>query len=100
MPDAKNYSDEGSDTLGNMAKKLGGLNLPNLEKLGLGNIKPILGIKAQETPAASFGKLKEVSAGKDSTTGHWELGGLKVEIDFPYYAKEFSGIMPLPERRL
>jgi phosphopentomutase len=90
MPDAKNYSDEGSDTLGNMAVKLGGLNLPNLEKLGLGNIKPIMGIKEQETPLASFGKLNEVSAGKDSTTGHWELGGLKVEVDFPYYPNGFS----------
>jgi phosphopentomutase len=90
MPDAENYSDEGSDTLGNMANKLGGLVLPNLEKLGLGNIKPILGIKEQATPLASFGKLNEVSAGKDSTTGHWELGGLKVEMDFPYYPHGFS----------
>jgi phosphopentomutase len=89
LPDAKNYSDEGSDTLGNMANMLGGLNLPNLEKLGLGNIKPIPGIKEQYAPLASFGKLKEISAGKDSTTGHWELGGLKVGIEFPYYPDGF-----------
>jgi phosphopentomutase len=89
LPDSKNYSDEGSDTLGNMAEKLGGLNLPNLENLGLGNIKPIKGIRKVETPSASFGKLNEVSAGKDSTTGHWELGGLKVEIKFPYYPNGF-----------
>ncbi|MDR3627789.1 MAG: phosphopentomutase [Ignavibacteriaceae bacterium] len=89
LPDSKNYSDEGSDTLGNMAEKLGGLNLPNLENIGLGNIKPIKGIRKVETPSASFGKLNEVSAGKDSTTGHWELGGLKVEIKFPYYPNGF-----------
>ena len=89
MPDAKNYSDEGSDTLGNMADKLGGLSLPNLEKLGLGNIKPIPGVKEQKMPLASFGKLREVSAGKDSTTGHWELGGLEVDIEFPYYPNGF-----------
>ena len=64
MPDAENYSDEGSDTLGNMAKRLGGLDLPNLEKLGLGNIKPIPGINEQIIPLASFGKLKEISAGR------------------------------------
>jgi phosphopentomutase len=89
LPDAGKYSDEGSDTLGNMAKKLGGLNLPNLEKLGLGNIKQITGIKVQDKPGASYGKLNEISAGKDSTTGHWELGGLKVEIEFPYYPNGF-----------
>lgn len=89
LPDAKNYSDEGSDTLCNMAERVGGLNLPNLEKFGLSNIKPIKGLKPQEFPLASFGKLAEVSSGKDSTTGHWELGGLKVEIEFPFYPNGF-----------
>jgi len=89
LPDAKNYSDEGSDTLGNMANRLGGLRLPNLEKFGLGNIKSIKGIASQESPLASFGKLSEISPGKDSTTGHWELGGLKVEIEFPFYPNGF-----------
>jgi len=89
LPDAKKYSDEGSDTLGNMAVRLGGLKLPNLEKSGLGNIKPIPGISAQQSPLASYGKLAELSEGKDSTTGHWELGGLKVEVDFPYYPEGF-----------
>lgn len=89
LPDAKNYSDEGSDTLGNMAERLGGLNLPNLEKFGLGNIHPIKGIEPQVSPIASFGKLAEISPGKDSTTGHWELGGLKVEIEFPFYPEGF-----------
>ncbi|MBI5731411.1 MAG: phosphopentomutase [Ignavibacteriales bacterium] len=89
LPDAKNYSDQGSNTIGNMANRLGGLNLPNLEQFGLGNIIPILGIKAQEQPLASYGKLTEISPGKDSTTGHWELGGLKVEIEFPFYPDGF-----------
>ena len=66
----------GSDTLCNIAKSVNGLNLPNLEKLGLGNIKDIPGIKRIANPLASFGKMKEISKGKDSTTGHWEIGGL------------------------
>ncbi len=89
LPDAHKYNDEKSDTLGNMANSVGGLDLPNLAKFGLGNIKPIAGIQNQSKPLASFGKLSEVSAGKDSTTGHWELGGLKVEIEFPFYPKGF-----------
>ncbi|MCL4550981.1 MAG: phosphopentomutase [Bacteroidetes bacterium] len=89
LPDAHKYNDGKSDTLGNMANSVGGLNLPNLAKFGLGNIKPIAGIQSQLKPLASFGKLSEVSAGKDSTTGHWELGGLKVEIEFPFYPKGF-----------
>lgn len=89
LPDANKYNDEKSDTLGNMANSVGGLNLPNLAKFGLGNIKPIAGIQNQSKPLASFGKLSEVSAGKDSTTGHWELGGLKVEIEFPFYPDGF-----------
>ena len=89
LPDAHKYNDEKSDTLGNMANSVGGLDLPNLAKFGLGNIKPIAGIQNQSKPLASFGKLSEVSAGKDSTTGHWELGGLKVEIEFPFYPDGF-----------
>jgi len=57
MPDAEKYGDKGSDTLGNMAKKLGGLNLPNLQKFGLGNINPILGVEPAEAPLASYGNL-------------------------------------------
>jgi phosphopentomutase len=89
LPDAKNYNDEGSNTLGNMAMVVGGLNLPNFEKIGLGNIIPIQGILPQKNPLASYGKLSEISLGKDSTTGHWELGGLKVEIEFPFYPHGF-----------
>lgn len=89
LPDASKYNDEGSNTLSNMAEFVGGLNLPNLEKLGLGNIEPIKGISPQLNPLASFGKMAEVSAGKDSTTGHWEIAGLKIEKSFPLYPNGF-----------
>jgi phosphopentomutase len=88
-PDAAKYGDTGSNTLGNIDKAVGGLQLPNLQKFGLGNILPLTGLPAVEKPLASFGKMREVSTGKDSTSGHWEIGGLKVEIDFPYYPKGF-----------
>ncbi|MFA3782862.1 phosphopentomutase [Melioribacteraceae bacterium 4301-Me] len=89
LPDAEKYNDKGSDTLGNMADKLGGLSLPNLTLLGLGNIKPIKGLQSQKFPLASYGKMAEVSIGKDSTTGHWELGGLKVDKEFPLFPNGF-----------
>lgn len=90
LPDAKNYGDEGSNTLYNISKAVGGLNLPNLQKLGLGNISEILGIEKLNQPLASYGKMKEISKGKDSTTGHWELGGLFVDTDFSYFPNGFS----------
>jgi phosphopentomutase len=89
LPDAADYGDAGSDTLSNIANALGGLNLPNLQKMGLGNIKSIKGVKSQAHPLASFGKLKEISKGKDSTTGHWEIAGLYVDVDFSYYPEGF-----------
>ncbi len=89
LPDAHKYNDEKSDTLCNTANSVGGLKLPNLAEFGLGNIKPVKGIQHQSNPLASFGKMAEVSTGKDSTTGHWELGGLKVEIEFPFYPNGF-----------
>lgn len=90
LPDAAIYGDAGSNTLGNMADAVGGLNLPNLEKLGLGNINPIKGLKSVKNPLASFGKMTEVSAGKDSTTGHWEMGGIFVKTNFSYFPNGFS----------
>jgi phosphopentomutase len=89
LPDAANYNDSGSNTLCNMAKAVGGLQLPNLEKLGLGNITKIEGVSSVEPSLASYGKLAEVSAGKDSTTGHWELAGLYVQTDFSYFPRGF-----------
>jgi phosphopentomutase len=90
LPDADKYGDKGSNTLCNIANAVGGLNLPNLEKLGLGNIRDIKGIKPTSNPQASFGKLTEISKGKDSTTGHWEISGLFVDTDFSYFPDGFS----------
>ncbi len=89
LPDAKNYGDEGSNTLYNMSKVVGGLNVPNLKKLGLGNISEIVGVGKVDSAMASYGKMKEISQGKDSTTGHWELGGLFVDTDFSYFPNGF-----------
>lgn len=89
LQDAYKFGDEDSNTLGNIAKVLGGLNLPNLEKMGLGNIIPILGVKPQLSPIANFGKMAEVSAGKGSTSGHWELVGLHISKAFPTYPNGF-----------
>lgn len=89
LPDADLYGDKGSNTLGNISKFLGQINLPNLQKLGLGNIIPIYGVEPAVKPVASYGKMEEVSKGKDSTTGHWEISGLKVEFNFDYFPHGF-----------
>ncbi|MGB9812966.1 MAG: phosphopentomutase [Thermovenabulum sp.] len=89
LPDAKLFNDEGSNTLANTAKKVGGLNLPNLEKMGLGNITDILGVSHSDEPIASYGKAAEKSSGKDTTTGHWEIAGLILEKPFPVYPNGF-----------
>jgi phosphopentomutase len=89
LPDAKMYGDEGSNTLGNISEKLGGLKLPNLQKLGLGNIEGIKGIKEYESPLGCYGKSLEASLGKDTTTGHWEIAGIILEKAFPTYPHGF-----------
>jgi phosphopentomutase len=89
LPDAADYGDEGSNTLVNMAKAVGGLNLPNLQRMGLGNIDQIEGIPPAEKPIACYGKMREVSAGKDTTTGHWEIAGIIREKPFPTYPNGF-----------
>ncbi|WP_337872108.1 phosphopentomutase [Ignavibacterium sp.] len=89
LPDAELYGDKGSNTLGNISKALGNIFLPNLQKLGLGNIIPINGIEPVQKPMASFGKMNEVSKGKDSTSGHWEISGLKVDFNFDYFPNDF-----------
>ncbi len=87
--DAAKYGDRGSDTLGNVARTLGGLNLPNMEKLGLGNIKPLPGVKARKDAGGAWGLMRPASAGKDSTTGHWEIGGVHLARPFPTFPKGF-----------
>jgi phosphopentomutase len=89
LPDAHLYKDEGSNTLVNTARAVGGLRIPNLGKLGLGNIAPILGVPPAAQPQANYGKMAEKSAGKDSTSGHWELMGLVLKKPFPTYPDGF-----------
>lgn len=93
LPDAAEYGDEGSNTLGNIAAAVPGFSLPNLEKLGLGNIDGIVGFKAAEEPLGCFGKMAERSVGKDTTTGHWELAGITLRKPFPVYPEGFPGDM-------
>ena len=89
IEDAAQYGDDLScNTLCNLAKATGGLNVPNLEKLGLGNIKDIEGVKKTDTPLAKYGIMKMKSKGKDTTTGHWEVAGLVLKHPFKTY-KEF-----------
>mgnify|MGYP000916607530 CR=1 FL=1 len=89
LPDAGRYGDTGSNTLGNIARAMGGLKLPNLGRLGLGNIIEVEGVPPAERPLASFGKMAEQSAGKDTTTGHWEIAGIILEKPFPVYPYGF-----------
>lgn len=88
-PDAADFNDVGSNTLSNIARAVGGLILPNMEKMGLGNIAPVGGITPQSAPTAAFGKMAEVSPGKDTTTGHWELMGIHLKQPFPLYPGGF-----------
>jgi phosphopentomutase len=89
LPDADEYGDEGSDTLGNVARAVGGLDLPNLEALGLGNVEPLEGCPPQPGAPAVAGRLVERSKGKDTTTGHWELMGVVTPQAMPTYAHGF-----------
>lgn len=88
-PDAAEFGDEGSNTLGNLAEAVGGLKVPNLEKLGLGNIAPLKGVQPQKSPMANYGKMAEQAPGKDSTSGHWEMAGCILDRPFPTYPNGF-----------
>ncbi len=87
--DAAKYGDVGSDTLGNLARVRGGLRLPNLAAAGLGNIVPLEGVGPAVEPEGAWGLMRPASAGKDSTTGHWEIAGLHLERPFPTYPGGF-----------
>jgi phosphopentomutase len=89
LPDAGDYGDEGSDTLGNVARAVGGLDLPNLEALGLGNVEELEGCPPQPGAPAVAGRLVERSKGKDTTTGHWELMGIVTPVAMPTYPHGF-----------
>jgi phosphopentomutase len=88
QPDADEYGDAGSDTLGHVCAQERP-DLPTLQSLGLGNIAPLDGVAPTDTPGAYTGRMMEVSAGKDSTTGHWELAGLRLLQPFPTYPDGF-----------
>ena len=89
LPDAASYGDEGSNTLGNVARVVGGLDLPSLEALGPGNVMPLEGCPPQPGAPAIAGRLLERSKGKDTTTGHWELMGVVTPTAMPTYPHGF-----------
>jgi phosphopentomutase len=89
LADAETYGDAGADTLGHVAEYCGGLDLPNLANLGIGNIVPLTGVAPAARPVAAHGRMLEASAGKDSTTGHWEIAGLIQQQPFPAYPQGF-----------
>lgn len=88
LPDAPDYGDEGSNTLGNLSKAVGGMDLPFLERAGLGKLTNIQGLEA-DAVGGVYGKMAEVSPGKDTTTGHWEMAGLILPNPFPLYPNGF-----------
>lgn len=87
--DAATYGDAGSDTLGHIAVAVGGLELPALEAMGLGRTRPLAGMRSDVVPLAAWGLMEPRSAGKDSTTGHWELAGVAIDRPFPTYPRGF-----------
>ena len=89
LPDAEKYGDAGSNTLGNVARALGGLALPVLEELGLANITEVSGLSPAENPKASYGRMAEAADGKDTITGHWEMAGVIVSEPFRTYPVGF-----------
>ncbi len=90
LPDAADYGDKGANTFGNLARAAGGLKLPNMEKMGLGNIIDIQGVSPVEAPESSaYGKASEASSGKDTTIGHWEIAGIIKKNPFPTYPNGF-----------
>jgi len=88
-PDASRYGDVGSNTLGDVSRAVGGMELPNLGRAGLGNIAPLEGIAPTDAAAGAWGLLVPRSAGKDSTTGHWEIAGVHLDAPFPTYPRGF-----------
>lgn len=88
LPDAADYGDAGTNTLGHLAELAGGLRLPNMERLGLGSILPLEGVAPSPEPAV-HGRLHALGPGKDSTTGHWELMGVVARTPRPTYPDGF-----------
>lgn len=89
LPDAGDYGDVGSHTLQHVAEAVGGMRVPTLASLGLGNLASLAGVPPSAEPLASWGRLREASPGKDSVTGHWEMMGVVLERPFPTYPAGF-----------
>lgn len=89
LPDAARFGDTGAHTLGHIAERAPSLRLPHMQRLGLGNIAPLQGIPPVDKPQGYYGKMAEVSVGKDTMTGHWEIMGLKVDIPFNVFPDGF-----------
>jgi len=100
-PDAAKYHDEGANTLGNLSVHEHGLTLPALQSIGLGQLTTILGVPPVTNSRGAFGKMREASAGKDTTTGHWEMMGLHIGTAFPTYPNGFPAeVMTRFEREI
>lgn len=89
LPDADEFGDLGANTLGNIIKATGGINLPHLQALGLGNIEGVDGVEAVAQPSGAYGRSEEISSGKDTTTGHWEIAGLHTKEPFRTFPDGF-----------
>lgn len=88
-PDAEKFGDKGADTLGHIAERMNGLNMPNMAKLGLSNIEQVQGVEKAAKPLAFFTKMEEASSGKDTMTGHWEIMGLLIDTPFQVFPEGF-----------
>ena len=100
LPDASLYGDEGSNTLANIGKATGGLNVPLLQSFGLGCLTDVEGVPCPERASAAFGKMAERSPGKDTTTGHWEMMGLILDKPFPLFPDGFPPAVTEPFEQL
>ncbi len=89
LPDAAVFNDSGSNSIANTAKAIGGLNLPNLQKMGLGNLAKIIGVAPRKNTTGAYGKMNEASKGKDTTVGHWELTGIISPKPLPVFPNNF-----------
>jgi phosphopentomutase len=99
LPDAAEYGDEGADTLGHVAAAAGGLALPALERLGLGCLHAIEGVRPVSAPGGVWGRMAEASPGKDTTTGHWEIAGVTLDEPFALFPDGFPDALLEPFRR-
>jgi phosphopentomutase len=100
-PDAARWGDTGSNSIGNVARAVGGLRVPNLERMGLGNVVEAPGVAPNASALAHYGRMKPAAAGKDSTIGHWELMGCVVSSPLPVYPAGFPpGVMDAFERAI